>query len=167
MHNRIIKSLLLSYVLLLGGISMLAWNFAEAGQNVASSHVDLNKPIAVKEVLYKQLKEWYRVPNRVGGLSKSGVDCSGFALLTFRDYFGIELPRSTRQQAQIGMEISKGELKPGDLVFFKTGFVQRHVGMYTGAGKFIHASTSRGVMESRIDNPYWIRNYWKSVRVRL
>jgi len=129
--------------------------------------VNLDKPQAVKQALHKQLKEWYRVPNRVGGLSKSGVDCSGFAMLTFREYFGIELPRSTRQQAQVGVEISRNDLKPGDLVFFKTGFVQRHVGMYTGAGKFIHASTSRGVMESRLDNPYWIRNYWKSVRVLL
>ena len=121
----------------------------------------------VKKVLHKQLREWRSVPNKIGGLSKKGVDCSGFVYLTYRSYFGIQLPRSTIAQARIGAEIDHDELRPGDLVFFKTGRIQRHVGMYTGEGRFIHASTSRGVMESNMDNPYWITNYWKSVRVRL
>ncbi len=155
---------ILTLLLFLGCFSLFGYAAPDAS---TSKQVDLNQPQAVQQALYEQLKEWYRVPNRVGGLSKSGVDCSGFTLLTFREYFGIELPRSTIRQAQVGMDIGRHELKPGDLVFFRTGFVQRHVGMYTGAGKFIHASTSRGVTESRMDNPYWTRSYWKSVRVRL
>ncbi len=129
--------------------------------------VDMDDREAVRQALYKQLSEWRSVPNLVGGLSKSGVDCSGFAYLTYRTYFGILLPRSTTSQARIGVEIDQDELQPGDLVFYKTGVVQRHVGMYTGNRRFIHASSSNGVMESDMDNPYWTKNYWKSVRVRL
>ncbi|MCP4128671.1 MAG: glycoside hydrolase [Gammaproteobacteria bacterium] len=168
MNRRSPKLLLVALILLQTGcFSLSGWKELTPGVDAASGRVGLDQPEAVKRALYAQLREWRSVPNRIGGLSKSGVDCSGFAYLTYRSYFGIELPRSTRQQAGIGSEISKGELRPGDLVFFKTGVVQRHVGMYTDGGKFIHASTSRGVMESRLDNPYWIRNYWKSVRVRL
>ncbi len=168
MNRRYAKLLLVALILLQTGcFSLSGWKELTPDVDAASGRVGLDQPEAVKRALYAQLREWRSVPNRIGGLSKSGVDCSGFAYLTYRSYFGIELPRSTRQQAGIGSEISKGELRPGDLVFFKTGVVQRHVGMYTDGGKFIHASTSRGVMESRLDNPYWIRNYWKSVRVRL
>lgn len=168
MNRRAIQLLLIVAVLLQTGcFSMSGWKEAIPAQAAASGQVDLEQPRAVKQVLYKQLREWHSVPNRLGGLTKSGVDCSGFAYLTYRSHFGIELPRSTKQQARVGLEINRDELRPGDLVFFKTGFVQRHVGMYTGEGKFIHASTSRGVMESHMDNPYWTRNYWKSVRVRL
>ncbi len=129
--------------------------------------VDLDNRDAVKQVLYRQLRAWRSVPNRAGGLSKRGVDCSGFVYLTYRSFFGIQLPRETTAQARIGEDIDQDELQPGDLVFFKTGLVQRHVGMYTGNRRFVHASSSRGVMESNMDNPYWSRNYWKSVRVRL
>ncbi len=168
MTRRFAKLLFVVLLLLQTGCFSLSGRDAlEVKPAAASSRVGLNQPQAVKRALYAQLREWRSVPNRIGGLSKSGVDCSGFALLTFREYFGIELPRSTNQQARVGSDINKGELRPGDLVFFKTGFVQRHVGMYTGEGKFIHASTSRGVMESHLGNPYWTRNYWKSVRVRL
>ncbi len=168
MTRKVIQLLLIFVVLLQTGcFSLSGWKELAPGVGAASGRVGLDQPEAVKRALYAQLREWRSVPNRIGGLSKSGVDCSGFAYLTFRSYFGIELPRSTRQQAGVGSEISRSGLQPGDLVFFKTGVVQRHVGMYTGGGKFIHASTSRGVMESRLDNPYWTRNYWKSVRVRL
>ncbi len=168
MTRRIAQLLMVVMALLqFGCFSMSGWNTAVASTNASSDRVDLKQSQAVQQALYEQLKEWRSVPNRVGGMSKSGVDCSGFALLTFREYFGVELPRSTQQQARIGLDVSQSELQPGDLVFFRTGIYQRHVGMYTGAGKFIHASTSRGVMESRLNNPYWLRNYWKSVRVRL
>lgn len=129
--------------------------------------VDLDNQNEVKRVLYRQLREWRPVRYKIGGLSKGGVDCSGFVYLTYQAYFGIQLPRSTTDQARVGVKIAQDELQPGDLVFFKTGVAQGHVGMYTKNRRFIHASTSSGVMESHMDNPYWIKSYWKSVRVRL
>ena len=99
--------------------------------------------------------------------SRGGVDCSGFVLMTFRDKFDLQLPRETRKQAEIGTEIDKDDLLPGDLVFFKTGSGESglHVGIYDTDNQFIHASTSRGVMRSSLDNVYWRKSFWQARRI--
>ena len=110
--------------------------------------------------------EWKSVNYRFGGLSKDGIDCSGFVYLTFRDKFDIELPRTTKQQLLSGQTIDdQADLKAGDLVFFKTGIWQRHVGIYLEQKKFLHVSTRKGVIISRLDNPYWRKKYWQAVRI--
>lgn len=95
------------------------------------------------------------------------MDCSGFVLMTMRDQFSLQLPRETRQQAKLGTEIDKDDLLHGDLVFFKTGSGESglHVGIYDTNGQFIHASTSRGVMRSSLDNVYWRKNFWQARRI--
>jgi len=77
-----------------------------------------------------------------GGMSRSGTDCSGFTSQVYRSQ-GIKLPRTSREQSGIGQHVKKGELQPGDLVFFHTGRGKRinHVGIYMGGNKFIHASS--------------------------
>lgn len=127
--------------------------------------VDLEDRAEVRVQLLKQLDEWQGVPYRYGGLSKRGVDCSGFTYLTFAEQFGIRLPRTTSSQVKKGIEVDQSELLPGDLIFFNTGYQQRHMGVYVGKKQFIHASSSRGVMISRLDNPYWQDAYWLSRRV--
>ncbi len=78
----------------------------------------LSDSITVIASLNDQLSNWRGTPYRYGGMSRGGVDCSGFVLMTFRDKFDLQLPRETRMQAKIGTEIDKDELLPGDLVFF-------------------------------------------------
>lgn len=112
----------------------------------------------------EQYHEWRGTPYRYGGLSKHGTDCSGFIYLTYRHKFGIKLPRTTKKLAATGMEISQRQLQSGDLVFFNTGLSKQHVGIYLGKRKFLHASTSRGVMISNMDNVYWRDKYWQSRR---
>jgi cell wall-associated NlpC family hydrolase len=87
---------------------------------------------------------------RWGGESTRGFDCSGFVRYVFRESEGINLPRTSREQAKFGLPVSRDELQPGDIVSFATGGGSRvsHVGMYIGDNKFIHSSSSRGV---RID----------------
>ena len=126
---------------------------------------DLANPSWVKEILYAQYGEWHSVKYKGGGLSKSGIDCSGFVYVTFDARFSIKLPRSTDEQINAGPEVPQNKLVPGDLVFFKTGKSQRHVGIYIEDRKFLHASTEKGVMISSLDDQYWLRAYWKSVRV--
>jgi len=121
----------------------------------------------VKTRLNQQLAKWKNVKYKLGGLSKSGIDCSGFVYLTFRDEFGIGLPRTTKKQTEAGHFVKQRNLKAGDLVFFKTSWKVRHVGIYMDNGKFIHASTSRGVTISSLNNRYWKERYWKAVRVRV
>ena len=120
----------------------------------------------IKQALYAQFSTWKSVNYRLGGLSKNGIDCSGLVYLTFRDQFNIELPRSTEQQLLSGETVDdQAALKTGDLVFFKTGVWQKHVGIYVEKNKFLHVSTRKGVIISRLDNPYWLKRYWQGVRV--
>lgn len=128
--------------------------------------VNLKKKSAVKKGLYSQHSEWKGVKYRMGGLNKRGIDCSGFVYLTFRSKLGIKIPRTTKAQAKLGKAIRKSNLRAGDLVFFKTSRKVRHVGIYIEDGKFLHASTSRGVMISRLSNTYWRSKYWQARRVK-
>ena len=90
----------------------------------------------------------------------------GFVYLTYRDNFSIQLPRTTEQQLQRGVKVNtQADLKAGDLVFFKTGIWQRHVGIYLEKRKFLHVSTKKGVIISHLDNPYWKKRYWSAIRV--
>jgi len=136
-----------------------------------SNHIPVklhkDSPITnIKQALYAQLSEWKSVKYRFGGLSKNGIDCSGLVYLTFRDNFNIELPRTTKQQVLSGETVDDQEdLKAGDLVFFKTGIWQRHVGIYLEQKKFLHVSTKKGVSISRLDNSYWRKRYWQAIRV--
>ncbi len=130
-----------------------------------AERVNLADSRRVQALLYAQLREWEGVRYREGGLSKRGVDCSGFVYITYRSRFGIGLPRSTAGQSRIGNAVRRWALRPGDLVFFNTGAYKTHVGIYLGNGRFAHASTSRGVMASSLENPYWSNSFWKAVRV--
>lgn len=112
--------------------------------------------------LYQQHEKWHGTPYRIGGNSRAGIDCSGFVQRTYRDIFDINLPRTTSQQFRSGPHVNRSDLQAGDLVFFRHG---RHVGIYLENHKFLHASTSSGVMISDIRNPYWTRHYWRSINV--
>ena len=132
-----------------------------------SSHYSssLSDPAYARSALYEQYQEWKGVPYRDGGERRSGVDCSGFIQLTFREQFAIRLPRDTGSQAQLGRSISARQLRPGDLVFFHIGKQTRHVGVVVEKNKFLHASTSKGVMISDLNQPYWQRSYWQARRL--
>jgi len=104
---------------------------------------------------------------KFGGMSKRGVDCSGFVYLTYRSKFGIDLPRTTDLQSSVGKKIARNNLQAGDLVFFKTGFFRKHVGIYVEDRKFMHASASRGVMVSSLDEEYWADSYWMAKRIYM
>lgn len=119
------------------------------------------------EKLTARYEEWRGTKYRMGSLNrKNGVDCSGFVLLTFRDLFGIELPRSTREQNLLGQDVKKDQLQTGDLVFFHTGRT-KHVGIYMENNQFLHASTKAGVKISNLNETYWKRNFWKAKRLDL
>jgi lipoprotein Spr/probable lipoprotein NlpC len=129
--------------------------------------VNLSSTSKVKRRLYSQFKEWKAVRYKLGGLSKRGIDCSGFVYITYKNRFGIKLPRTTALQSRIGSRVSKNRLRAGDLVFFRTSSKVRHVGIYLEDDNFMHASTSKGVMISSLHNTYWSKKYWKSVRIDI
>lgn len=119
----------------------------------------------LEQALHRVYERWAGTPYRYGGQSRNGVDCSSFVRQTMDTVESYELPRTTVQQAQVGMSIPRQDLEAGDLVFFKTGPLSHHVGIYLGQGRFMHASSSQGVTISRLDNVYWRHHYWQSRRI--
>lgn len=129
--------------------------------------VSLSDQQAVLAKLSAQEQAWRGTRYRIGGTSKKGVDCSGFMQVTFKELFGISLPRMTVDQAKVGRKVAKSELKAGDLVFFNTGRGPngKHVGVYNANGQFLHASTRGGVIYSSLTSPYWSKTYWQARRL--
>lgn len=121
-------------------------------------------PALVQQALLAQHERWVGTPYRLGGTSRGGVDCSALVQNVFEETFRITLPRTTGEQVSQGRPIARDELVPGDLVFFRPPGTYRHVGIYVGEGRFLHASSSRGVMISKLDNSYWRRHYWQARR---
>ena len=122
---------------------------------------------SAKRKLYSQYEEWKGVRYRFGGLSKKGIDCSGFVHVTFRSKFGLKVPRTTEKLSMVGAPVERSGLRTGDLVFFRTGSKARHVGIYLEKGRFLHASKNRGVVISRLNNVYWKSKYWKAKRLDI
>ena len=119
----------------------------------------------VARLLHQHYASWRGARHRLGGLGRNGIDCSGFVFVTFQELFGKTLPRTTAAQGRMGQPVHRHELTAGDLVFFKTGWRKRHVGIYLGNDRFVHASYTQGIVASPIDAPYWRRHYWKARRI--
>jgi cell wall-associated NlpC family hydrolase len=99
---------------------------------------------------------------RYGGTSPdTGLDCSGLVQYVFKEAWGTDLPRTAVEISRVGEKIGKGELQPGDLVFYNTlrrGF--SHVGIYLGDGKFIHSPSAGGqVRIEDMDVAYWKKRF--------
>ncbi|ARU94675.1 bifunctional murein DD-endopeptidase/murein LD-carboxypeptidase [Tatumella citrea] len=121
--------------------------------------------VDVKTKIMDQYADWKGVRYRMGGDTKRGIDCSAFVQRTFREQFGLDLPRSTSGQQDTGSKIARNKLRPGDLVLFRAGSTGRHVGIYLGNNNFVHASTSSGVMISSLNDSYWKTRYREARRV--
>ncbi|WP_039906840.1 bifunctional murein DD-endopeptidase/murein LD-carboxypeptidase [Candidatus Regiella insecticola] len=119
----------------------------------------------IKSKILKQYTGWKAVRYRFGGSSKKGIDCSAFVQLTFREQFGINLPRSTSAQQTVGKKIQRIKLKAGDLVLFRAGPTGRHIGIYLDNNKFVHVSATTGVTISSLNDQYWKKRYHTGRRV--
>lgn len=118
--------------------------------------------------LQQACNKWYGANYKYGGCSTSGVDCSCFAKSVYSEVYGINLERSSKNQYKQCKPIKKvKKLKEGDLVFFKiSGGKVDHVGIYLKDGKFIHASTKRGVVMSSLDEKYYAKRFFRGGRVK-
>ena len=111
-------------------------------------------------------------PYKYGGTTKAGMDCSGLLMNSYKA-IDISLPRSSAAQSKVGIDVNMKDLKPGDLVFFATGNKKRkitHVGLVTEVKgknevKFIHASSSLGVVETNIYADYYQKRFRGARRV--
>jgi cell wall-associated NlpC family hydrolase len=112
-----------------------------------------------EQLLRTRIQTWLGTPHRMGGLSQRGIDCSGLVVVLYDELFDMRLPRTTRALMHKGGRIDKANLSAGDLVFFKPKYKVYHVGIYLGQGEFVHTSTRKGVMVSRMDDYFWRQCY--------
>ncbi len=120
-----------------------------------------------KNVIEKEARSWLGTKYKYGGNTRKGVDCSGLVVEVFRSV-GIKLPRTSVELQKYCKSIKKSELHSGDLLFFATGKKKKsvtHVGIYIGDGQMIHASSSRGVIISGINDVYYKQRYLSSGRI--
>ena len=135
------------------------------------------QPTPQEMALQQAMRKFYGAPYRYGGTTPAGVDCSGLVLAVYQRV-GLSLPRTTTDQFTAGQPVPRNRLRFGDVVFFnrycygkeKMAYMASvfppehlseicHAGIYLGDGRFIHASTSRGVEISRLDAEAWRRSF--------
>lgn len=119
----------------------------------------------VQEVLMREYSAWKGTPYRFGGNTMRGIDCSGFVKHMYTALFSLNVPRSSREFANVGHRIHKDELQPGDLIVFSRRTTPSHVGIYIGNNKFIHSSRNKGVSMADLDQRYWKRAYLMARRL--
>lgn len=118
-----------------------------------------NPSNSIEHRMQGEIDSWMGTPYVYGGVSKSGVDCSGFTQAVYRSV-GIEIPRRASRQSAAAQTVSRNNLKYGDLIFFNTsGSGISHCGIYLGNDQFVHASSSRGVVRDLLTHPYYSSRY--------
>ncbi len=120
--------------------------------------------------LYIEASKWIGTPYRYGGASRYGVDCSGFTQAIYSEVYGKDLSRTAdRQLKNDCRRVKKRNLQEGDLVFFKDSRKSKdasHVGIYLKDNKFIHASTSRGVIVSDLSESFYDKTWLAGGRAK-
>lgn len=129
--------------------------------------VDIN--LEDNHKLYLEAADWIGAPYRGGGDSKKGTDCSGLVYQIYKKVYRIQVPRNSEELKDKCYKVAKRNLKEGDLVFFSSSRSRKkvaHVGIYLKNGRFIHSSTSRGVIVSRLGEDYYSKHWISGGRMR-
>jgi len=112
------------------------------------------------EKLYKLIDDWMGTPNKEGGTDKRGIDCSAFTGLVQREIYRRNVPRTAKQMAESVKRKYEEQLTEGDLVFFDfNGRKFNHVGVYLQNNRFVHVSTSKGVIVSSLKDPWYYKYF--------
>lgn len=113
--------------------------------------------------LVAEAKTWLGTPYAYARADKGiGTDCSGMVLKVYESITGCKLPRNSAKQAEFCEKISPSNIRQGDLVFFATGKDPHrvsHVGIMLDSDNFIHASSTKGVVISKVSSPYYTRTF--------
>ena len=135
----------------------------------ASVRLGMDIELTDNHKLYVNAAEWIGTPYRAGGDSRHGTDCSGLVSQLYKKTYRMRLSSSTDGQLKESNKIARRNLREGDLVFFTSRSSRKkvaHVGIYLKDGKFIHASTSQGVIVSSLKEKYYTQHWLCGGRVK-
>ncbi|MBR4825180.1 MAG: C40 family peptidase [Spirochaetaceae bacterium] len=115
-------------------------------------------PEEQRTLFLEQCKQYLGTPYKYGGISKTGMDCSGFIFTSAKQSLGIKLPRRAEDLYNATERLEKEQLQPGDFLFFKAANTVNHAAVYLGNDEFIHAASDgpkTGVIISKLSDSYW------------
>ena len=182
MHKINIHTLLIFYLVLsgCGGMKPSPIYTSEKGRSEKAAKSYRSKstkstPLAtaarltspIKLSMLKSINRYRGVPYKWGGATMKGMDCSGFTMKVFGESANLSIPHNAKAQYKLGAKINRRQLKFGDLVFFRD--IQSkgvsHVGIYIGDETFVHASLSKGVINSSMNQDYYKKRYVTARRI--
>ena len=138
----------------------------EKNQKFLISSTNFEKHSAkLHNALLKSFENWKGTKYVFGGDSIEGIDCSALTRRMYSEVFNFELPRITKDQIKVGRQVSKHNLKPGDILYFRPEGKYNHTAVYLGNSLFINASSSEGVVLSSLEDSYWSKYFVHGVRV--
>lgn len=123
------------------------------------------RTVKLQNALLKSFENWKGTRYAFGGDSSRGIDCSALTRRVYREVFSFELPRVTKDQIKVGRHVSRNNLKPGDILYFRPDGKYNHTAVYLGNSLFINASSSKGVILSSMEHSYWSKYFVHGVRV--
>lgn len=177
--NVSVRKSILFRIILLWGLVMLLFSCSPTRliEKKQSKEVyetlGLNKERKDNFALYKEAASWLHVPHVDGGMSRRGTDCSFLVYNIYKTVYGKILERNSADMLKKNCRrLRKSRLKEGDLVFFITVGKSKakskinHVGIYLKENKFLHASTSKGVIVSGLDEDYYRKTWVCGGRVK-
>lgn len=123
------------------------------------------RTVKLQNALLKSFENWKGTKYAYGGDSSRGIDCSALTRRVYREVFSFELPRVTKDQIKVGKHVSRNNLKPGDILYFKPEGKYNHTAVYLGNSLFINASSKKGVILSSLEHSYWSKYFVQGVRV--
>jgi len=135
-------------------------DFLSERHHSSQPFADIEPVPSISDIVLAQYDDWRGVRYRAGGTDSRGVDCSGLVQAIYRDAFEMDLPRTSVEQSRMGEPVNRGEIQPGDLVYFLDRG-RKHVGVAINEQQFVHASRKKGVIVSKFDG------YWTSRLLRI
>ena len=148
------------------GSMQLPAGATEEERSLLAKWLDIPADIVGNVDLFRFIRDWYRTPYRFGGTQRTGIDCSAFTQRLYKEIYNLSLGRMVSLQRRQVLPVERSKLVQGDLVFFHTtrpGL--SHVGVYLGDDRFIHASSSKGVVIDNLNSGYYAKAFRLGGRV--
>ena len=131
----------------------------EVSERVGIEHLTVKPGGTTQQMIVEEARTWLGTPYKYAKAEKGeGTDCSGMVMKVYEQAAGCKIPRNSAKQAEYCRKVKETEVDTGDLVFFATGSDPEkvsHVGIVVDSDSFIHASSSKGVVISKISNAYF------------